>query len=89
MCLFVYVMRLYTNILRSDHAVLFAAWRQTEWLAECCVPIPPWVEIADSAFSNCRYGYRTLSVHFGLVRFFMAIPTEGRGDAENGVDGAA
>ena len=32
--------------------------------------------IAIRAFSNRRCGYRALWVHFGLVRFFMAIPTE-------------
>ena len=44
-------------------------------LAGCCVPIPPWVEIAGSAFSWCRCGYLTWRVHFGFVRFFMAIST--------------
>ena len=34
-------------------------------------------------------GYRALLVHFGLVRFFMAIPTENERDAENGVGGEA
>ena len=34
------------------------------------------VEIALRAFSNCPYGYRALWVHFGIVRFFRAIPTE-------------
>ena len=34
-------------------------------------------------------GYRTWLVHFGLVRFFMAIPTENERDAENGVGGEA
>ena len=30
------------------------------------------------------FGYLPLWVHFGFVRFFMAIPTENEGDAENG-----
>ena len=50
--------------------------RRLERLALCSVPIPPWVVIAIRAFSNCRCGYRALWVHFGRVRFFMAIPTE-------------
>ena len=58
--------------------LLFAAWRQTERLAGCCVPIPPWVVIAGSAFSNHRCGYRAFLVHFGRARFFMAIPTGAR-----------
>ena len=48
-------------------------------LAGCCVPIPPWVEIAGSAFSWCRCGYLPWRVHFGFVRFFMAISTGNRG----------
>ena len=52
-------------------------------LAVCSVPIPPWVEIALRAFSNCPYGYRALWVHFGFSRFFVAIPTENGGDGEN------
>ena len=32
--------------------LLFAAQRQTDRLAICCVPIPAWVEIAFRAFSN-------------------------------------
>ena len=34
------------------------------------------VEIAIRAFSDRRCGYPALWVHFGLARFFMAIPTE-------------
>ena len=64
--------------------LLFAALRQTGRLAGCCVPIPPWVEIANSAFSWCRCGYLPWRVHFGFVRFFMAIPT-GYRDVGNGV----
>ena len=33
------------------------------------------VEIAIRAFSWCRCGYLPWRVHFGFVRFFMAIPT--------------
>ena len=29
-------------------------------------------------------GYRALLVHFGLARFFMAIPTENEGTGEHG-----
>ena len=39
--------------------LLFDAQRQTERLAECFVPIPPWVGIAGSAFSNHQCGYQT------------------------------
>ncbi len=52
-------------------------------LAVSCVPIPQ-VEIAIRAFSQCWRGYLPLLVHFGLGRFFMAIPTGYRGRGENG-----
>ena len=44
--------------------------RQTGRLTMCCVSIPPWVGIAICAFSNRWCGYRSLLVHFWLVRFF-------------------
>ena len=71
--------------------LLFAAWRQTERLAGCCVPIPPWVVIAIRTFSNRRCGYPALLVHFEIARFLAAIPTgdEGTRGTENGVGGAA
>ena len=46
------------------------------------------VEIAIRAFSRCLRGYLPLLVHFGLVRFFMAIPTGDRGTGD-GAGGAA
>ncbi len=57
--------------------------------AICCVPIPPWVVIAGSSFSNRLCGYPALLVHFGTVRFLMAIPTEneGTGDERDAGDG--
>ena len=64
--------------------LLFDALRQTGRLAVSCVPIPPWVEIAGSAFSWCRCGYLPWRVHFGFVRFFMAFSTGNR-DVGNGV----
>ena len=67
-----------------DHACCLPPVRQTERLAICSVPIPPWVVIAGSAFSNRRCGYPALLVHFGLARFFMAIPTENEGTGERG-----
>ena len=90
--------RFYPNVLRSfcachaflskclafDHACCLPPVRQTGRLAGCSVPIPPWVGIAGSAFSNRRYGYRALWVHFGLARFFMAIPTENEGTRGTG-----
>ncbi len=69
--------------------LLFAAWRQTGRLAGGCVSIPPWVEIAGSAFSNWRCGYRAWRVHFGLARFFVAIPTEDEGTRKRGTESAA
>ena len=77
--------------------LLFDAQRQTERLAECSVPIPPWVVIAGSAFSNRQCDYRGWLVHFGLARFLAAIPTENEGtwkrggteETGNGVGGAA
>ena len=40
--------------------------------------------IAIRAFSNRRCGYPALLVHFGLVRFFMAIPTGNEETRERG-----
>ena len=42
----------YRYALRSVHARCLPPVRQTERLAECFVPIPPWVGIANSAFSK-------------------------------------
>ena len=47
-------------------------------LARGCVSIPPWVGIA-LVHSRMLCGYRVLWVHFGIGRFFVAIPT---GDGE-------
>ena len=52
-----------------DHACCLPHERQTGRLAICSVPIPPWVVIAGSAFSNRRCGYPDFLVHFGLARF--------------------
>ena len=65
-----------SECLAFDHACCLPPVRQTGRLAGCSVPIPPWVVIAGSAFSNRWCGYRISWVHFGLARFFMAIPTE-------------
>ena len=87
------VMRFYWDVFRLSYAghtflsvclafgsrLLFAAWRQTERRAECCVPIPPWVEIADSAFSDRRCGYPAWLVHFGLARFLWRSRREHEG----------
>ena len=40
-----------SECLALDHACCLPPVRQTERLAGCFVPIPPWVEIAGSAFS--------------------------------------
>ena len=76
------VMRSYRKVLRSITPVSFPSSGKEKRLAECCVPVPPWVEIAGSAFSNRRYGYPAFLVHFGLERFFAAIPTENEGTGE-------
>ena len=65
-----------SKCLAFDHACCLPPVRQTGRLAICSVPVPPWVVIAGSAFSNRWCGYRISWVHFGLARFFMAIPTE-------------
>ena len=67
-----------------DHACCLPPVRQTERLAICFLSVPPWVVIAGSAFSNRRRGYRGWLVHFGIVRFHVAIPTENEGDARDG-----
>ena len=41
-----------SGCLMFDHACCLPPVRQTERLAICCVPIPPWVVIAGSAFSD-------------------------------------
>ena len=64
-----------SRCLMFAHACCLPPVRQTGRLAGCCVSIPPWVVIANSAFSWCRCGYLPWRVHFGFVRFFMAIPT--------------
>ena len=73
------VMRSSRNVLCSVHACCLPPVRQTGRLAICSVPVPPWVVIVGSAFSNRRCGYPTFLVHFGLARSFMAIPTENEG----------
>ena len=75
-----------SRCLMFAHACCLPPVRQTGRLAGCCVPIPPWVEIAGSAFSNRRYGYPDFLVHFEIARFLAAIPTE---NAENEAGGAA
>ena len=79
-----FVLRQYVplEMSRVRSRLLFDAERQTERLAGCSVPVPPWVVIAGSAFSNRWCGYRISLVHFGLARFLAAIPTENEGDEE-------
>ena len=82
--------RFYRGVLRSSHArrtvlleclafgsrlSLFLLSGKERRLAGCCVSIPPWVGIA-LVRSRMPCGYRTSPVHFGIVRFFVAIPTE-------------
>ena len=63
---------------------LLFALRQTGRLAECCVPVPQWVEIAGRAFSGCRavigLGWFTSGLCVSLWR-----SRRGAGDAGNGV----
>ena len=71
-----------------DHACCLPPVRQTGRLAGCCVPIPPWVGIAGSAFSDVAW----LSGFVGSLRacaFLYGDPDGERRDAENGVGGAA
>ena len=55
--------------------LLFDAQLQTERRAKCCVSIP---RGSGSPLERSQRpcGYRGSPIHFGLVRFFMAIPTE-------------
>ena len=73
--------------------LLFAALRQTERLAICSVPVPPWVGIAIRAFSMA-VRLSDLVGSFRACAFLYGDPdgvTKRRrnaGDAENGVGGA-
>ena len=72
----------YRYALRSVHACCLPPVRQTERLAECFVPIPPWVVIAIRAFSDVAW----LSGFVGSLRacaFSGGDPdgeTKGRGE---------
>ena len=98
--------RFYWNVLRSihachafllecfsfDHACCLPPVRQTERLAICCVPIPPWVEIAIRAFSNRRFDYQfspRFTSGLSVSSWRSRQGTKRRGNAENGVGGAA
>ena len=62
-----------------DHACCLPPVRQTGRLAICCVPIPPWVEIAIRAFSDLV----RLSGFVGSLRacaFLYGDPDGGRRD---------
>ena len=91
------VMRSSRNVLRSahichaflskcpvfDHACCLPPVRQTERLAICCVPIPPWVVIAIRAFSDVAW----LSGFVGSLRdcaFPYGDPDGERRDARDG-----
>ena len=67
-------LRISVAVLCLGSRLLFAAWRQTERLAICFVPIPQ-VEIAICAFSRRWRGYLPWRVHFGFECFFVAIST--------------
>ena len=74
-----------------DHACCLPHERQTGRLAICSVPVPPWVVIAIRAFSGCRavigLGWFTSGLCVSLWRSRQG--TKRRGNAENGVGGAA
>ena len=80
-----------SGCLMFDHACCLPPVRQTERLAICCVSVPPWVVIAIRAFSDVAW----LSGFVGSFRdcVFSGGDPDGirkkRGDAENGVGGAA
>ena len=86
---FVPGVRSYRNVLRSIHAGRAFLSECPAFDHACCLPhsakqdglrylafLFRRVEIAIRAFSDRRCGYPALWVHFGLARFFMAIPTE-------------
>ena len=73
--------------------LLFDAQRQTERLAECSVPIPPWVVIASSAFSDVAW-LSDLVDSLRACAFLYGDPDGerrdgGTRDTENRVGGAA
>ena len=85
-------LRVCRNVLCSDHACCLPHSAKQDGLR--CVPfLFRRVEIAIRALSRCWRGYLSWRVHFGFVRFFMAISTglPGCGDAGtgNGAGGAA
>ena len=55
----------------------FSSLRKKRRLAIACVPVPPGRD-RHSCVLAALFGYLPLSVHFGLGRFFMAIPTGAR-----------
>ena len=59
----------------SSHACCLPRERQTGRLATGCISIP---RGSESPFvrSHMSCGYRARLVHFGIVRFLLAIPTE-------------
>ena len=63
--------------------LLFDAQLQTERLAGCCISIP---RGSGSPLERSQrpYGYQDSLVHFGIARFFAAIPTELRSRRRGG-----
>ena len=68
------LLRFYWNVLRSAHACCLTLSAKQDGLRYLAFLFRR-VEIAIRAFSRCRRGYLPLWVHFGFVRFFMAIST--------------
>ena len=78
--------RFYRRVCLWFTPVFFPLSGKKRRLAICSVPILPGRDRLR-AFSQCRCGYLPLWVHFGFVRFFMAIST-GYRDAEDGDTGS-
>ena len=80
---FMPAMRFYWNVLRSITPVSFPLSGKERRLAVSCVSIP---RGSGSPLERSRRlcGYRTCLVHFWIVRFFVAIPTEYEGTRRRG-----
>ena len=68
-----------SQCLASDHACLFSFVRKKETACEMSRSYSRVGRNRQQCVLMCWCGYRSLWVHFGLVRFLLAIPTELRG----------
>ena len=69
----------YWKVLCSDHACCLTLSAKQDGLREVAFSVPPWVGIAGKYVLAAAWGYRAGWVHFGIARFFLAIPTEYEG----------